>query len=321
VPKVLSYIVAALVVVPLLALVIAWFVFRAPDRPAAELEARYVGPSDHFAEFPGGIRLHYRDQGSKDKPVLLLLHGYGDSYATWEGWGRVLEDRYRVISLDLPGHGLTAAPADYQLDSDAYARLVADFAMHLKLPPFALAGSSMGGGVAWKLALLSPERLRALVLVGAAGWPAATTQGQSPSLAFRVLQHPIGRWVLARIDNTPLIKQGLKAQFYNKALITPELVQRWADYQRYPGHRTILMSAAPSSHSQATVDKLAAIKLPTLVLHGEYDPLIQVENGRKFASAIAGAQLITYPEAGHLPQREIPEKSAADVAAFLARLP
>jgi len=320
VPKVLAYILAAIVVLPLLALAVAWFVFHAPDRPAAELEAQYVGSQDHFAELPGGIRLHYKEQGAKDLPVLVLLHGYGDSYATWEGWAKVLEERFRVISLDLPGHGLSAAPADYQLDADAYAQLVVDFAQQLQLPRFALAGNSMGGGITWKVGLLAPKKLWALVLVDAAGWP-ANTGGGSPSLAFRVLQHPVGRWVLAHIDNTPLIQQGLSAQVYDKSLITPELVKRWADYQLYPGHRTILMSGSPASHSQATAEKLAAIKLPTLVLHGEYDPLIPLENGRKFASAIAGAQLITYPNVGHLPQREIPEKSAADVAAFLTKLP
>ncbi len=319
-PKALVYFFAALVVLPLVVALLAWFWLRTPDRLAAELEAKYVGSTDHFAEFPGGIRLHYRDQGGSNKPVLLLLHGYGDSYATWEGWATALEDRYRVISLDLPGHGLTAAPADYRLDADAYAGLVADFATRLQLPPFVLAGNSMGGGVAWKVALATPEKLRALVLVAAAGWP-ANTEGQSPSLALRVLQHPVGRWVLARIDNQPLITQGLTAQVHDKGLITPALVARWADYQLYPGHRTILMSAAPSSHSQATAEKLAAIKLPTLVLHGEFDPLIAVENGRKFAAAIAGAQLITYPDIGHLPQREIAVQSAADLSAFLAKLP
>jgi pimeloyl-ACP methyl ester carboxylesterase len=321
VPKILAYILGALLALPLLLALIAWVFLYTPDRSAAELEARYVGSHDHFAELPGGLRLHYREQGDKDKPVLLLLHGYGDSYATWDAWAQRLQDRYRVISLDLPGHGLTAAPADtVLLDPDAFAGLVLAFADQLQLAPFTLVGNSMGGGIAWKVALLAPEKLHALVLVAAAGWP-ANTAGQSPSLAFRVLQHPAGRWVLARIDNKPLIKQGLTSQVYDKSLITDAVIEQWADYQLYPGHRRILMSGAPASHAQATAAKLAAIQLPTLVLHGEFDPLIPVENGRQFAAAIAGAQLITYPQVGHLPQREIPEKSADDLAAFLAQLP
>ena len=310
-----------LIVLALLALAAAatFLWLRAPDLPAAELEARFQTPQDHWLDLGDGLRVHYRDEGPAEAPVLVLLHGYGDAYATWEGWAAALRAGHRVISLDLPGHGLTAAPAGTQIDREAQARLVLRVAEALKLPRFVIAGNSMGGGVAWKVALLAPRQLRGLVLVAAAGWP-AHTQGQSPSLAFRVLQHPIGRWVLARIDNKPLIAQGLKAQVHDKGLITEAVVQRWADYQLYPGHRAILMSAPPGSHSQATAEKLAAIRLPTLVMHGEYDPLIPVENSRQFASAIAGARLITYPEVGHLPQREIPARSAADLRAFMDTL-
>ncbi len=162
----LVYVLAALLGLLLLALLAAWLWLRAPDLPAADLEARHSGPQDHFIELAGGLRLHYRDQGEPQAPVLLLLHGYGDSYASWEAWAQLLQPGYRVISLDLPGHGLTAAPSDYRLDADALAALVRDFAQALKLPPYVVAGNSMGGGVAWKLALLAPEQLRGLVLVG-----------------------------------------------------------------------------------------------------------------------------------------------------------
>lgn len=318
--KYLAYFLAAILTIGIGGTVITWLVLRVPDLPAADLEAQYLGPQDHFLSLPGGVRLHYRDQGDPSRPVLVLLHGYGDSYATWEAWAERLQDRYRVISLDLPGHGLTAAPADYTLDLERYADLVARFAEALKLPPFALVGNSMGGGVAWKVAVAHPEKLRALVLVAAAGWP-NNAQGQSPSLAFRILQHPLGRLALEHIDNRPLIAQGLKAQVYDKALITDAVIDRWAAYQRYPGHRRILMSASLSGRKLATPEALARIQTPTLVLHGEFDPLIPVEHSRRFVAAISGARLITYPNAGHMPQREIPDASSHDVVAFLSTLP
>jgi pimeloyl-ACP methyl ester carboxylesterase len=95
------------------------------------------------------------------------------------------------------------------------------------------------------------------------------------------------------------------------------LVDRWAEFQRAPGHRAILMALNPRAHTQATADLLSAIKAPTLILHGESDVLIEPASARKFAAAIPGAKLITYPHVGHLPQIEIPERSAADAAAFL----
>ncbi|MFT7773950.1 alpha/beta fold hydrolase [Roseateles sp.] len=291
---------------------------RAPDLPAAELEARWATPADRYLDLGDGLRLHYRDEGPAEAPVLVLLHGYGDSYATWEGWADGLRASHRVISLDLPGHGLTAAPAGTQIDREAQARLVMRVAEQLQLPPYVLAGNSMGGGVAWQVALLAPQTLRGLVLVDAAGWPMPSS---TPSLAFRILGHPWGRAVLERIDNRPLIRQGLTAQVGDKSLISDQLVDRWALYQRYPGHRPILMSVAPGAQAPATAERLAGLHLPTLVLHGEIDPILPLEHSRRFAAAIAGAELIVYPGIGHLPQREIPQRSAADVAAFVARLP
>ena len=318
--KIVSYLLGGVLLAAVSVALLGWLWLRAPDLPAETLEAKYAGPTDHFVELRPGLRVHYRDQGDVNKPLVVLLHGYGDSYATWEGWTPLLSQTYRVISLDLPGHGLTAAPDDFILNADAYVQTLADFADKLKLPPFVLAGNSMGGGVSWKFALTHQSRLKGLALVDAAGWP-HDSQGQSPSLAFRILQHPLGRKLLASIDNRPLITQGLSAQVYDKSLITDELVSRWAEYQRYPGHRRILMSAAPTSQLHVTPEQLSTIHVPTLVLHGDYDPLIPLEDSRRFAASIPGAKLVVYHNVGHMPQREIPQRSAQDFLAFVSTLP
>ena len=95
--KALAYALLLIIVLLSAGLAAAWLYLRTPDRPAAELERRYAGADDHFIELPGGLRLHYRDQGDRSRPVLVLLHGYGDSYATWEAWGQALQDRYQLV--------------------------------------------------------------------------------------------------------------------------------------------------------------------------------------------------------------------------------
>lgn len=297
--------------------VIGWLALRGPDIPYAQLEAKYADRTSHFVDLPGGVHLHYRDEGKADAPVIVLLHGFGDSVFSWDGWVKSLGDRYRVIRIDLPGHGLTRAPEGYAATADSYADLVDAFAAKLALPKFALVGNSMGGGVAWQVAVRYPDRLDALVLADAAGWPAQTLK--NPPLAFRLLKYSWGRAFLRSIDNKPLIRQGLKADVVDPAVITPAFIDRWAELQRAPGHRAILMSIQPGAHSVATVEALSTIKVPTLVLHGEKDHIIEPASGRKFAEAIPGAELILYPNVGHLPQVEIPEKSADDVAGFLQR--
>jgi pimeloyl-ACP methyl ester carboxylesterase len=77
------------------------------------------------------------------------------------------------------------------------------------------------------------------------------------------------------------------------------------------------MSASPTSFAAATVERLKAIQSPTLVMHGEKDSLIPIEHGRLFASHIENATLISYPNVGHLPQIEIPQRSVHDALRFL----
>jgi pimeloyl-ACP methyl ester carboxylesterase len=294
----------------------AWLKLRGPDIPFQTLEAKYADADSRFVDLPGGYHVHFRDDGDPNLPLLVLLHGFGDSFMTWEGWVRELKTQFHIISVDFPGHGLTRAPQGSRLNGEGLADFVDAFAATLALPKFAVAGNSMGGGAAWQLAVRHPQRVDALILVDAAGFANDTPPGKVP-LAFKILRYPIGRTILSKIDNRPLIEEGLKTDVYDKSLITPALVDRFAEFQRAPGHRAILMSIDMGAPARPTAELVSSIKVPTLVLWGESDPLIEPAAAKKFAAAIPGAKLITYPRVGHLPQIEIPQRSAADVAAFL----
>jgi pimeloyl-ACP methyl ester carboxylesterase len=299
-----------------LILVGAWLKLRGPDIPYETLEAKYAEGDSHFVDLPGGYHAHYRENGDPNAPLLVLLHGFGDSFTTWDGWVQELKPQFHIISLDFPGHGLTRAPVGTTLSGEGLADFVGAFAAKLALPKFAVAGNSMGGGAAWELAVRHPDRVNALILVDAAGFANDTPPGKQP-LAFQILRYRLGRTLLSKIDNRPLIEQGLKVDVYDKTLITPSLVDRFAEFQRAPGHREILMSVNLGQSGASTAELLSGIKVPTLILWGESDPLIEPGAAKKFAAAISGSKLITYPKVGHLPQLEIPQRSAADVAAFL----
>jgi pimeloyl-ACP methyl ester carboxylesterase len=299
----------------ILILIGAWLWLRGPDIPFERLEAKYAQADSHFVDLPGGYHAHYREDGDPNAPLLVLLHGFADSFTTWDGWVQELKPQFHIISLDFPGHGLTRAPQGSELSGGRLADFVDAFAAKLSLPKFAVAGNSMGGGAAWELAVRHPDRVSALILVDAAGF-ANDKPGKQP-LGFVILRYRFGRFVLSKIDNRPLIEQGLKADVYDKSLITPAIVDRFAEFQRAPGHREILMSVSMGARAGSTAELLSSIKVPTLILWGESDPLIEPNAAKKFAAAIGGSKLITYPEVGHLPQLEIPQRSAADVAAFL----
>jgi pimeloyl-ACP methyl ester carboxylesterase len=302
------------IIVVLLAAV--WLKLRGPDIPYETLEAKYANGASRFIDLPGGLHVHYQDDGDLGAPALVLLHGFGDSYTSWEGWVEQLKARFHLLSVDFPGHGLTRAPEGYQLSGDGLADFVDAFAAQLGLAKFAVAGNSMGGGVAWQLAVRHPQRINALILVDAAGFPNDKPPAAVP-LAFKILKYPLGRALLRNIDNRSLINEGLKTDVYDKGLITPALVDRWAEFQRAPGHRAILMSVNLSSLASASPEILRGISVPTLILHGENDVLVEPASAGKFAAAIPGARVLMYPNVGHLPQIEIPQRSSADVAEFL----
>ncbi len=308
--KGLGWLVLALLVL----LVAAYLVLRRPDIPFATLEQRYAAPTSHYLDLPDGTHVHYRDEGNRSGPVLMLVHGFSASAADWDGWAKALGDKYRIIAPDLPGHGLTRTPAGYISAPDTQVAVVDAVASGLALPKFVIAGNSMGGGVAWRYSLAHPDRLNGLVLVDAAGWP-MRGGGKNSALIFKLLANPIARPIIKNLDNSALAKQGLESAFVDTALVTPALVQRYTDLARAPGHRDILISRP--QQKPLTPERLAAIHMPTLVMVGQEDHLIPYTDGKRFADAIPGSTLIVYPGVGHVPMEQIPEKSAADLRAWI----
>ena len=306
--------VVALVVVVLLA--IGAVALIRPDIPYDQLQAKYGRPGDAYMVMPDGVRLHYRDEGPRDGYVLVLVHGFSASLYDWDAWTQALATRYRVIRLDLPGHGLTRAPAGYRPSPDRDADLIDAFATRLGTPRFVLVGNSMGGGVAWDFALRHPGWLDGLVLVDAAGFPHRMA-GKGGPVIFKLLSNPLARRVLAHVDLTPLIRQGLRSAFLDPTLVTPAVVTRYADFARAPGHRAILQISRASGGRTLTVADLPRIKVPTLVMHGEQDRLVPFADGQAFARAIPNATLIAYPNVGHVPMEQIPGRSAKDLDRWL----
>ena len=296
-----------------------WFVLQRADIGYDRLEIVYANSDSRILPLENGLRVHYRDVGPRKAPVIVLVHGFSSSLHTWEPWVANLRRDYRVITLDLPGHGLTNCLESGKIGTEVFADTVDRVTRALGIDKFTLAGNSMGGGVAWAYALAHPDRLDGLVLVDASGWPESAADAKKGPLVFKLLANPVARRLMKNTDMTILVRSGLRDSFANPDLATDAMVERYTALARAPCHRDALMalSSGRSEADYATDAKLSAIKVPTLILHGEQDNLIPVSAGRKFADAIPEAKLITYPDAGHLPQEEVSAQSAADLRAFL----
>ncbi len=301
------------------ALVAGYFLLSRAPATYADLDKTYASAASKFIDMGSGVSAHYRDEGNPNGRTLLLVHGFSASLHTWEPWVAALGGEYRMVSLDLPGHGLTRTPAGYAPTIEGYADTIDAFAEKLQLGKVVVIGSSMGGGAAWQLALRHPARVDALVLVDASGWPEPQSENAREPTVFKLLRNPVMGPILRRLDNTPMVRQGLEASFANPALVDDAMVARYVDMSRAPGHGDVLLSlmSGRGGRTVATKDLLAKIKAPTLILHGRQDNLIPVESATKFNDAIPGSKLILYDKVGHIPQEELPVRSAADLRNFL----
>lgn len=305
-----------------LAAVAGYFVLKRPDIPYETLAAKYESGASRYEMFADGVRMHYRDEGTPAGPTLLLLHGFSASLQTWEPWVQQLGGEYRIVTLDLPGHGLTRAPAGYQGSIEAYRDAVAAFVDAKELRRFIIGGNSMGGHVALEYALTHPEQVDALMLVDSAGWPEppSANEGQG-AIIFQLLRNPIAANILRDLDSSALIRQGLETAFPAKPeLVDDAMVARYAELSRAPGHRDIIFGLMRADRPMATPEQLAALTTPTLIVHGKLDRLTPLSFGEQFHAAIAGSEFQVLDGVGHAPQEEVPEQSAALVRTFVQRV-
>lgn len=288
--------------------------------PFPELRLDYGVPASQTFEPAPGVRVHYTDEGPRTGRTLILVHGFAASTHTWRPWIERLSDTYRIIAIDLPGHGLTQTPAGYRASLDANAQLVDALATHLDLNRFILGGNSMGGAVSLAYALAHPDKLDGLVLVCAAGWP-GQSEGGGPPGAFALLGSDFGRFFLKLVDPRLVVGGGLKAAYQDGSLVTDAVVDRYADLAMAEGHRDILLTQRSGPAQRWTPDTFRAIRTPTLVMSGEKDQVIPAANSRALAAAIPGAYLVSYPEGGHLPMEQLPDETARHLETFIRGLP
>jgi pimeloyl-ACP methyl ester carboxylesterase len=298
----------------LLLLAGAFWYFSQPDIPRAIIEAKYGVPPSQFLRLPEGTRAHVRDRGPRDALVVVLIHGSNASLFTWEPWVKRLSDRFRIITMDLPGHGLTGAVPGGDYTQEGMVKFIDEVTSMLELHKFAIGGNSMGGRASALYTLKHPEKVTHLVLVDSGGLP--TKQVEPTPLVYRLMGIPIANRLLLHFTPRSIVVDGLNGAIVHKNIITDEMIDRYWDFIRMSGTReaTIIRGRIQDKRIRDDIPKIQA---RTLILWGEDDRTIPVEAAYAFHAAIAGSKLIVYPNTGHIPQEEVPHQSAADLRAFL----
>jgi pimeloyl-ACP methyl ester carboxylesterase len=292
-----------------------WY-FSTPDIARATLEAKYASPATHFVTLADGTRADYRERGPAGAPTLLLLHGSNASLLTWEPWSNKLSDAFHVVSVDLPGHGLTGAVPNGDYSQEGMAKFVGEFADKLGLKTFALAGNSMGGGVAARFAEEHPGRVTKLILVDAGGLPFKPGSGEP--LVFRLARIPVLNQLLLYVTPRSMVVEGLNKAIVHKEIVNDAMIDSYWDFARMEGTRRATMTRFAETPDTYVRDHTATLKMPVLILWGEEDALIPLAIAHDWQKAVPGSKLIVYPKTGHIPMEEVADKSAGDVRKFLS---
>ena len=302
-------------------LFILLFIICERDRPVEELIPLYANQDSKFMPILG-MKVHYRDEGVQtDSVPLILLHGMSSSLNTWDSVVIGLKGQKRVISLDLPGFGLTGPSPENAYNFDYYSKFIDSFTTRLNIKRFILVGNSMGGAISWNYALHNPKGLDKMVLIDAAGYP---KKGESGSLGFTIASTPVINNLLLYATPKFLVRKSLETVYYDQARVTEAQVERFHDVAIREGNRgaaLLIFKGSFTGNSKrflnSNVARIKDIKTPTLILWGDKDNLIGVNNVDNFLKDIQGSRAEIYQNVGHVPMEEVPGKVTASILNFI----
>jgi pimeloyl-ACP methyl ester carboxylesterase len=274
-------------------------------RELRRYESLPPGAQSKFVEVRGK-RIHYLEQSDGDYPAILLLHGFPTSSYTWRHVIPRLAKRYRVYALDLIGYGQSTVPPSVNRSLGAQVSYVAEWMEAIGLRDAIVAGQDIGGGVAQLLAVKYPSKARGLVLINSVcfdSWPYEYAN---------LLKEPgYGQFVGAGLTRRTGFKAQLMKGVYHQKLLSDGVVDSYYEpWNSENGRRNLLANAQDQDNRDTTgiENDLRAIRAPTLVIAGRFDPFQPTDYSRRLAGSIPGAQFTIIPDCGHIATEDEPEK-------------
>ncbi|MFT4576886.1 MAG: pimeloyl-ACP methyl ester carboxylesterase [Polaribacter sp.] len=275
------------------------------DIPVEELKKKYANEFSKFIEVDG-MQVHYRDEG-KGTPIVLI-HGTASSLHTWNDWAEELKKTHRVLRMDLPAFGITGANANADYSIQNYTRFLQEFLSKVNVDNFYLVGNSLGGNIAWDYAAEHPEKVKKLVLIDASG---LQTNKPQPWI-FKLAKTPVLNSLFLYVTPKAVIKDNMEQVYHDDSKITDELITRYHEMALRTGNRQAFIDRAKTDFKlgeKSNLEKLKSIKTETLLLWGENDLWIPLDNGKRMNSLLENSKLVVIKNSGHVPMEENPTES------------
>ena len=251
-------------------------------------------------------QLHYEEYGSGTP--LLLIHGLGSSTLDWEYQIPTLSQHYRVISLDLRGHGRSDKPRE-RYSIAGFAEDVAALVEHLNLPPVHLVGISMGGMTGFQVGVDYPQLLKSLTIVNSA----PEVKIKRPKDVLMVAQ----RWTFSRLLSLETIGKKLGRLLFPKA---EQVELRLKVERRWPmNDKRAYLASLDAIIGWGVRERLARITCPTLVVTADHD-YTPVASKQAYVDELPNARLLVVEDSRHATPMDQPEFFNTQLLAFLAEV-
>ena len=297
-------------------IVLTVLLFGYQDIPIEELKKKYTDSHSSFVKV-GGMEVHYKDQGKqKDSIPIVLIHGTGSSLHTYDNWVSKLAINHRVVRMDLPGYGLTGAFPNRDYSYNNYVTFLKGFLEKIGVKSCILAGSSLGGNIAWRFTVDNSEMVNKLILISAAGYP---MKSKSIPLAFKIAQIPIIQNIFTFITPRFVAKASVENVYKDKTKVSEKLVDRYFELTLRQGNRQAFVDRFKVKSDTITYKKIKLINQRTLILWGKDDELIPSEIAYLFHDNLPDDTLVILKNVGHVPMEESPSESLMPVIEFLRK--
>ncbi len=264
-----------------------------------------------------GQQIAYLDVGTG--PPVILIHGFGGSMWQWEHQQHTLSQHFRVLTLDLPGAGLSDKP-DIDYRTDQMLDFFVGFMDAVQIPQAALVGNSMGAGLAIGMALTYPAYVSRLVLID--GLPQHVMEKLTSPSVRRALETTAPAWLVSfgnRLFGGLMIESVLQEIVHDPALLTPAVIERSNRNRQRPGLIKPILAVKENLPvwESGFATRIGEITHPTLVLWGEEDRVFPLAVGEGLHQTIKGSRFIPIPKAGHIPQWERPDLVNQELITFI----
>ncbi|WP_291841775.1 alpha/beta fold hydrolase [Maricaulis sp.] len=277
---------------------------------AASIDSPWWREADRLVDVDG-VQTRVRIEGPDEAPVLVLVHGFSHSLESWDAWAADLSADYRVVRMDLPGHGLTGRDPQARYSVPETVAFLDRLMSELAIERATLIGNSLGGLVTWRQAADHPEKVERLVLLAPGGFSInGVTENPVPvpmGVQFYLTQAP-----------QPVITAATQMLYGDASAMPDGTPERVHAMMRGEGVGQAMVERLRVFTLPEPSADLARIAVPTLVMWGEADVIVPPAHGPQFVAAIPEARLVTYPGLGHVVHEEAPGQTLADLRAFLS---